>query len=73
MCNALSLSGFWRHLQANLADPADATIYSNRSLCWALLNQGSHALSDAEMCVKLRPMWAKAHYREGAAWMLLNV
>ncbi|XP_071938958.1 uncharacterized protein [Coffea arabica] len=60
------------YTEANLADPADATIYSNRSLCWALLNQGSHALSDAEMCVKLRPMWAKAHYREGAAWLLLN-
>ncbi|KAG5567481.1 hypothetical protein RHGRI_002885 [Rhododendron griersonianum] len=50
----------------------DATVFSNRSLCWARLNDGSRALSDAEACVALRPDWGKAHYREGVAWKLLG-
>ncbi|KAH7864744.1 hypothetical protein Vadar_033323 [Vaccinium darrowii] len=52
--------------------PSDATVLSNRSLCWARLNEGSRALSDAEACVALRPDWGKAHYREGVAWKLLG-
>ncbi|XP_058208699.1 uncharacterized protein LOC131321764 isoform X2 [Rhododendron vialii] len=51
----------------------DATVFSNRSLCWACLNDGSRALSDAEACVALRPDWGKAHYREGTAWKLLGI
>ncbi|KAL0371225.1 UNVERIFIED_CONTAM: Ankyrin repeat domain-containing protein 53 [Sesamum angustifolium] len=52
--------------------PGDATMLSNRSLCWARLNEGKRALSDAQSCVHLRPDWPKAHYREGVAWRLLG-
>ncbi|THG23589.1 hypothetical protein TEA_005014 [Camellia sinensis var. sinensis] len=62
---------FW-YTQAITVDPLDATVLSNRSLCWARLNEGSPALSDAEACIMLRPDWAKAHYREGVAWRLLK-
>ncbi|KAM7521668.1 hypothetical protein LguiA_011570 [Lonicera macranthoides] len=54
------------------ADPADASVLSNRSLCWARLKEGSRALSDAEDCIMLKPDWAKAHYRAGVAWRLLE-
>ncbi|XP_057507950.1 uncharacterized protein LOC130790900 [Actinidia eriantha] len=43
-------------------------IVMDRSLCWARLNEGSRALSDAEACVMRRSDWAKAHDREGVAW-----
>ncbi|KAG5567483.1 hypothetical protein RHGRI_002885 [Rhododendron griersonianum] len=62
---------YW-YSQAIIASPCDATVFSNRSLCWARLNEGSRALSDAEACVALRPDWGKAHYREGVAWKLLG-
>ncbi|XP_057474278.1 uncharacterized protein LOC130762574 isoform X1 [Actinidia eriantha] len=35
---------------------------SNRSLCWAHLNEGIPVLFDAEACVMMRPDWVKAHY-----------
>ncbi|THG23009.1 hypothetical protein TEA_002666 [Camellia sinensis var. sinensis] len=48
-------------------DPTDATLLSNRSLCWICLGQAEHALNDAKACRALRPDWPKACYREGAA------
>lgn len=39
--------------------PADAVLYSNRSGSYASLKQFENALKDAEMCVKLKPDWAK--------------
>ncbi|GFZ13569.1 hypothetical protein Acr_23g0019540 [Actinidia rufa] len=45
---------------------------SNKSLCWAHLNEGIPALSDAEACVMKRPDWVKAYYREGVTWRLLK-
>lgn len=58
-------------LQAIDVDPTDATLLSNRSLCWMRLGQAEHALDDATACRALRPDWAKACYREGAALRLL--
>lgn len=60
-------------LQAVDFDPTDATLYSNRSLCWLRLGQADHALADAKACRGLRPDWAKACYREGAAHRLMQV
>lgn len=60
------------YTQAIDLDPTDATLYSNRSLCWILLGQAEQALSDAKTCRSLRPNWAKACYREGAALRLLQ-
>ncbi|KAJ3687200.1 hypothetical protein LUZ61_016364 [Rhynchospora tenuis] len=50
----------------------DAVLFSNRSLCWHRIGEGVMALSDALMAQKLRPEWPKAHYRIGAALMLLK-
>ncbi|KAL6570290.1 hypothetical protein OROMI_014804 [Orobanche minor] len=60
------------YTQAIFFDPADATLVSNRSLCWIHLGQADHALADAKVCKVLRPDWPKACYREGAALLLLQ-
>lgn len=59
-------------LQAMDPDPTDATLPSNRSLCWLLLLHAEKALADAKTCRALRPDWANAFYREGAALQLLE-
>lgn len=60
------------HFQAIDLDPYDAKLLSNRSLCWIRLGQAEHALADAKACRALKPDWAKACYREGAALRLLQ-
>ncbi|KAL3728073.1 hypothetical protein ACJRO7_032771 [Eucalyptus globulus] len=60
------------YTQAIDFDPNDATLLSNRSLCWIRLGQAEHALVDAKACRELRPDWPKACYREGAALSLLQ-
>lgn len=61
------------NLQAIDFDPTDATLLSNRSLCWIRLGQAEHALADAIACKALKPDWPKAYYREGAALRLMQV
>uniref|UniRef100_A0A0E0ATY5 Uncharacterized protein n=1 Tax=Oryza glumipatula TaxID=40148 RepID=A0A0E0ATY5_9ORYZ len=53
-------------------DPDDATLLSNRSLCWLHMGDGDKALLDAHECRKKRPDWPKACYRQGTALMLLK-
>uniref|UniRef100_A0ACD6AQP7 Uncharacterized protein n=1 Tax=Avena sativa TaxID=4498 RepID=A0ACD6AQP7_AVESA len=53
-------------------DPGNATLLSNRSLCWLRFGNGEKALEDAQACRMMRPGWAKACYREGTALMLLK-
>lgn len=60
------------YTQASDFDPTDATLLSNRSLCWLLLGQAEPALNDAKACRSLRPDWPKACYREGAALRFLQ-
>ncbi|KAG4916957.1 hypothetical protein JHK87_054514 [Glycine soja] len=60
------------YTQAIDLNPIDATLLSNRSLCWIKLGQAEHALADAKACRALRPDWPKACYREGAALRLLQ-
>lgn len=60
------------YTQATELDPNDATVLSNRSLCWLRAGQAERALEDAKACRALRPDWAKACYREGAAQRLLQ-
>ncbi|KAH7852636.1 hypothetical protein Vadar_027247 [Vaccinium darrowii] len=52
------------YTQAIDFDPSDATLLSNRSVCWIRLGQAMHALTDAKACRALRPDWSKACYRE---------
>ncbi|CAM0958795.1 unnamed protein product [Alopecurus aequalis] len=60
------------YTQAIEFDPNDAALHSNRSLCWLRAGQGERALDDARACRGLRPDWAKACFREGAALRLLQ-
>ncbi|KAG0548170.1 hypothetical protein BDA96_01G143600 [Sorghum bicolor] len=53
-------------------DPADATLYSNRSLCLLQIGEATGALSDASTCIKMRPEWIKGYYRKGTALMSLK-
>ncbi|CAM0948131.1 unnamed protein product [Alopecurus aequalis] len=50
----------------------EATLYSDRSLCWLRLGIGQEALSDAQACIGMRPGWAKGYYRQGMAFRLLE-
>lgn len=59
-------------MQAIEHDPHDATLFSNRSLCWLRMGDGHNALQDALACREMRPGWPKACYRQGAALMLLK-
>ncbi|KAL3623909.1 hypothetical protein CASFOL_032725 [Castilleja foliolosa] len=52
--------------------PDNARLLSNRSLCWANLNEPHFALYDAEKSLKRKPNWRKALYRAGSASMLLK-
>ncbi|TKW29862.1 hypothetical protein SEVIR_3G422800v4 [Setaria viridis] len=60
------------YTQALKVDQFDATLFSNRSICWLRLGDGMKALYDAIECKNLRPKWAKAYYRKGAALMFMK-
>ncbi|KAK1650377.1 hypothetical protein QYE76_068182 [Lolium multiflorum] len=55
---------FGRVIEIN---PFDATMFSNRSLCWLRMGEGERALSDAQRCRQLMPGWCKGWYLEGTA------
>ncbi|KAM0884695.1 hypothetical protein ACQ4PT_030827 [Festuca glaucescens] len=59
------------YTEAIKLDPADAVLYSNRSLCHLKCGEAHDALLDADACISLRPEWHKGYYRKGAALMLL--
>ncbi|XP_047071350.1 ankyrin-3-like [Lolium rigidum] len=59
------------YTEAIKLDPADAVLYSNRSLCHLKCGEAHDALLDANACISLRPEWHKGYYRKGAALMLL--
>ena len=48
-------------------DPYDHIFYSNRSACYANLDQYSKACADARRCIELRPDFAKGYSRLGFA------
>lgn len=60
------------YTEALKIDNFNATLLSNRSLCWLRMGDGERAFNDATECTKLRPKWAKAHYRRGAAQMFMK-
>ncbi|KAM0898057.1 hypothetical protein ACQ4PT_022148 [Festuca glaucescens] len=53
-------------------DPNDATLFSNRSLCWLQLGKPLLGLLDALECKSRRPGWPKALYRQSKALMSLK-
>ena len=48
-------------------DPYDHVFYSNRSACYAALDQHSKACADARRCVELKPDFVKGYSRLGFA------
>uniref|UniRef100_A0ACD6AGU2 Uncharacterized protein n=3 Tax=Avena sativa TaxID=4498 RepID=A0ACD6AGU2_AVESA len=52
--------------------PGNATLLSNRSLCWLRCGDARKALKDAQGLRMMRPGCPKACYREGTALMLLK-
>ncbi|KAI4998669.1 hypothetical protein ZWY2020_054011 [Hordeum vulgare] len=59
------------YTEAIKLDPADAVLYSNRSLCHLKCGEAHDALIDANACISLDPKWHKGYYRKGAALMSL--
>ncbi|CAN6278598.1 unnamed protein product [Urochloa humidicola] len=56
-------------------DPDDATLFSNRSLCWLHIGKGGKpllSLLDAYECKRKRSDWPKSYYRQSKALMLLK-
>lgn len=53
-------------------DPSDHVFYSNRSGCYASLNEYQKAYEDGKKCVELKPEWAKGYTRKGLAEYFLK-
>lgn len=53
-------------------DPSDHVFFSNRSACYASLEQYDQALKDGAECVRLKPDWPKGYTRKGLAEFFLN-
>lgn len=53
-------------------NPDDHVFYSNRSACYANLEEYDKALVDAQICVDLKPDWTKGYLRRGLAEYHLN-
>lgn len=49
-----------------------AALYSNRAASWTSLNDHTKALSDAELCIRVKPSWLKGHFRKAVALEALN-
>eukprot|EP00359_Climacostomum_virens_P001814 CAMPEP_0204898744 /NCGR_PEP_ID=MMETSP1397-20131031/1460_1 /ASSEMBLY_ACC=CAM_ASM_000891 /TAXON_ID=49980 /ORGANISM="Climacostomum Climacostomum virens, Strain Stock W-24" /LENGTH=562 /DNA_ID=CAMNT_0052066629 /DNA_START=6 /DNA_END=1694 /DNA_ORIENTATION=+ len=54
-------------------DPNDHVFYSNRSACYASLEQYPQALEDAKKCVELKPDWVRGYTRKGLAEYYLGL
>lgn len=52
-------------------DPTDHVFFSNRSACYASLEDYDKALEDGTQCVKLKPDWPKGYTRKGLAEFFL--
>lgn len=53
-------------------NPNDHLFYSNRSACYASIEEYERALEDADICVSQKPDWAKGYTRKGLAEFYLG-
>ncbi|CAE6971214.1 HOP1 [Symbiodinium natans] len=53
-------------------DPSDHVFFSNRSACYASLEDYDKALEDGTECVRLKPDWPKGYTRKGLAEFFLK-
>jgi tetratricopeptide (TPR) repeat protein len=56
-----------KYTEALAHNPFDHVFYSNRSACYAELDEGAKALRDADLCIKLNKEFAKGYSRRSAA------
>ncbi|CAM0874152.1 unnamed protein product [Alopecurus aequalis] len=70
--NENSLAAAEIYAEALKLDPGNATLLSNRSLCWLRYGNAREALKDARALRMMRPGCPKACYREGTALLLLK-
>ena len=59
--------------QSIALSPKDAALYSNRSFTFLKLGLPARALADAEDAIRLKPGWAKGHFRHAAALTLAGL
>jgi stress-induced-phosphoprotein 1 len=64
-----AIQHFTRAINLN---PNDHVFYSNRSACYASLEDYDKALEDADKCVSLKPDWSKGYTRKGLAEFYLE-
>eukprot|EP00826_Nyctotherus_ovalis_P044733 TRINITY_DN4865_c0_g1_i12.p1 TRINITY_DN4865_c0_g1~~TRINITY_DN4865_c0_g1_i12.p1 ORF type:complete len:564 (+),score=207.99 TRINITY_DN4865_c0_g1_i12:207-1898(+) len=60
------------YTEAIACDPTDHIFFSNRSACYANLEQYEDALDDAIKCVELKPDFARGYGRKGLAEFYLG-
>eukprot|EP00931_Biecheleriopsis_adriatica_P084718 TRINITY_DN586_c0_g2_i1.p1 TRINITY_DN586_c0_g2~~TRINITY_DN586_c0_g2_i1.p1 ORF type:complete len:585 (-),score=205.73 TRINITY_DN586_c0_g2_i1:132-1886(-) len=58
--------------EAIACDGSDHVFYSNRSACYASLEQYEKAYEDGKKCVELKPDWHKGYTRKGLAEFFLK-
>lgn len=61
-----------KYSEAISFDPTDHLFFSNRSACYASLEQYQDALDDAKKCVELKPDFARGYGRKGLAEFYLK-
>ena len=61
-----------KYTEALVLNPFDHIFYSNRSACYAELDEGHNALRDADRCVALCPTFAKGYSRRSTALYLVG-
>jgi tetratricopeptide (TPR) repeat protein len=49
------------------AEPENHLLYSNRAACYLALGRYAEGLADADLAIKAKPDWPKAHARRGFA------
>jgi tetratricopeptide (TPR) repeat protein len=56
-----------KYTEAIAEDPTDVTFYSNRSACYAALNQWAEAADDGRTCIITDKNFVKGYFRMGLA------
>lgn len=60
------------YTEAIACDPTDHIFFSNRSACYASLEQYEDALDDAKKCIELKPDFIRGYSRKGLAEFYLK-
>ena len=61
-----------KYSEAIKLDPSDVTFYSNRSACYAALNQWAEAADDGKQCIITDKNFVKGYFRHALALQNLD-